>query len=745
MKILITGAAGFLGRYLVDLLSEEGHELATIVRPTSDRQYLEEKKVELIVGDLHDPAAIEAAADGAEVIVHAAATLRGSWDDFRAVNVEATRRLLELAVKNKVRRFVFISSVIVYDHSHATPGTQFSEKMAYEEAQQTYYCKTKIQAEILVKQAQEQHSLPTVILRPAAIFGKRGPLFISRLGFAAGGKRYLVVGKGTLPLPLSHVQGIAAAVGLAIEKDKAVGQTYNVVEDETMTQNEFFNEIRRYVLPGFSTIRVPYGLLKFVSQAADKALGVVGMSSPLPLSYMRLCTVPFSYSNGKIKKELGWQPQKDFRQSVREMMLWHKQRRRSKRKLSNDDIRVPIASNKKLRAGIVGCGVVSAPHLDALKRLRNAEVIAVCDPVQEARESVAKKYGVGKTYADYKEMLAHETLDVVHVCTPAQSHAEVSLAAMKRGCHVFVEKPMAATAGDARRMANAAKRHKVKLCVDHNHVFDKVMVQARNLLASRAVGRVSYLESWYGTSYSSDSKSRYLTYEGRDNWVYSLPGSLFQNFISHPISLLCDVMEGAAVQNVQAKFHRVVPHMPTDELHVTFENDEMVGLLNLSMAVSPRYLLLNIYGTEGTLKIDFLNKTVFLDKPNPRLPRVIGRSLMAFSQAKTLFAAGFRNLFAGVFGKYNMYQGNETLIRLFYKSILDEAPPPISPEEGLRSMEIMDEIWARLAERNGQPQQKVERVVSKRAAPRKKANGKAKAADGKAKAPRRTQAKPSAE
>ncbi len=743
MKILITGAAGFLGRHLVDLFSEDGHALITIARPTSDRSYLQAKGVRIIDGDLYDPAAIETASKGVDVVVHAAATLRGSWDDFEAINVKATQILLEQAVRNKVKRFVFISSIIVYDHSSAQPGTRFSEDMQQEEIEQTYYCKTKIQAEALVRQFHNEHKLRTVILRPAAIYGKNGPLFLSRLGFAAGGKCYLMVGEGTLPLPLSHVEGIAGAVKLAVEKDAAVGQTYNVVEDETISQKEFFAELRRQVIPGFSALRAPYGLMKFLSQSADKVLGLVGMTSPLPLSYMRLCAVPFFYSNEKIKKDLGWQTRPDFRQSLREMMLWHKKNRRSKRKLSNDDISVPIQSSRTLKAGIVGCGVISGPHLDALKRLKNAEVVAVCDPSEDARNTMAAKYGVTATYSDYKEMLEKEALDVVHVCTPAQSHAAISQAAMKKGCHVFVEKPMAMTAAEAGKMVSAAKRHKVEICVGHNHVYDKVMVQARTLLASGAIGRLCHVEAWYGTSYSSDSKSRYLTYAAKDNWAYQMPGSLYQNFISHPISLVQDLVDETQVSGVQSRFNRVVPHMENDELRVLFNGSQATGLINMSMAVSPRYFFLTVYGSEGTLKVDLLNKTVFLDKPSARLPRVIARSMMAFSQAKTLIAAGLRNLFAGIFGRYNLYQGNETLIRLFYKSILDSTPSPISADEGLRSMELMDKIWLKMPGGSGQTspppseQPRAEKPARKKTSSgkktaRKRVNGAARSAANKA-------------
>ena len=701
MKAFVTGAAGFLGRHIVDTLQREGFDVVTIVRPTSDVRHLRERNVRLIEGDLRDQECIVAATKGADVIVHAAATLRGKLEDFQEINVDSTRVLLEQAVKESVKRFVFISSIIVYDHSTASAWHTFSEEMAYESAQQTYYSETKIEAEKLVSAYRQKHDLATVILRPGALYGKRGPLFLSRLGMAAGNHRYLIIGNGNLPLPLSHVEGVAKAVSLSIEKREAVGKVYNVIEDESLSQKEFFDDVREFVVPRFSTLRLPFKFVRFLGLLADKVLGLVKMKSPLSLSYLRLCATPFYYCNKKIKSDLGWPPEQNFRQSIRDMMLWHREQKQPKRNPPENKTKVDIASTQKLRVGIVGCGVISGPHAEALGRLKNTVIAAVSDPVREARESVARKYRVSGTYSDYREMLDKEDLDAVHVCTPAQTHAQVSIDAMTKGCHVFVEKPMAMNTAEAKKMVAAAHKKKVKLCVDHNHLYDSVMVKARTLIASGAIGRVSYVESWYGTSYSSDTGSRYLTWEGRRNWAYDLPGTLYQNFISHPISLLLDVMGEAQIENVQAKYNRIVPHMSTDELLVRLESESMLGTLSLSMAVSPRYLFLNVYGTGGTMRIDFLNRYLFIDKPVAKLPRVLSRSAMAIKHSKSLFGAAVRNSFVGLIGKYNLYQGNETLIRLFYKSILDDEPLPISPEEGVRSMELMDEIWTKLPLKNG--------------------------------------------
>jgi len=429
----VSGAAGFLGRHIVDRLQRQGFKVVTIVRPTSDVKYLKEKNVKLVEGDLRDRECIVAAVKGVDVIVHAAASLGGKWEAFQRINVESTLKLLEQAQKENVRRFVYISSIIVYDHSSAAEGFTFSEEMQYEEVQQTYYSKMKIEAEKLVIQFREKHNLPTVILRPGVLFGKYGALFLPRLGFPAGGNSYFIIGNGNLSLPLSHVEGVAKAVSICMEDGKLVGQNYNVLEDQPITQNEFFGAVREFVNPRFSIIKIPYKLACFLARSGDKVLGIVKMKSPLDLLYLRLCATRFYYSNEKIKSELGWSPQKDFRNSIRDMMIWHKEQTLPRRDPPGNGTEVVISSNKNLKVGIIGCGVIAGPHMDALNRLKNVQLAAVCDLFRDAREGTAKKYHIAVTYSDYKEMLEREGLDVVHVCTPVQTHAQASVDAMNKG------------------------------------------------------------------------------------------------------------------------------------------------------------------------------------------------------------------------------------------------------------------------------------------------------------------------
>ncbi len=127
---------------------------------------------------------------------------------------------------------------------------------------------------------------------------------------------------------------------------------------------------------------------------------------------------------------------------------------------------------KKLKVGIIGCGgIANGKHLPGLKKVKEAEMVAFCDIVVERAEKAKENYGTpdAKVYADYKELLADASIDVVHVCTPNKSHAPISIAALEAGKHVMCEKPMAKTAADARAMLEAAKRTGKKLTIGYQN------------------------------------------------------------------------------------------------------------------------------------------------------------------------------------------------------------------------------------------------------------------------------------
>lgn len=129
---------------------------------------------------------------------------------------------------------------------------------------------------------------------------------------------------------------------------------------------------------------------------------------------------------------------------------------------------------KKLRVAIIGCGgIANNKHMLALAKIEEVEMVAFCDIDEEKAQKAAKDFGTeeAKVYVDYKVLLAEHKLDVVHVCTPNNSHDFITIAALEAGCHVMCEKPMAKTVQGAQAMLEAAQRTGKKLTIGYQNRF----------------------------------------------------------------------------------------------------------------------------------------------------------------------------------------------------------------------------------------------------------------------------------
>ena len=125
---------------------------------------------------------------------------------------------------------------------------------------------------------------------------------------------------------------------------------------------------------------------------------------------------------------------------------------------------------EKLKVGIIGCGgIANGKHMPALAKIKEVELVAFCDIIEERAVEAAKKYGAegAKVYTDYKELLADESIVTVHVCTPNRSHSFITIDALEAGKHVMCEKPMAKTYAEAKAMYEASVRTGKKLTIGY--------------------------------------------------------------------------------------------------------------------------------------------------------------------------------------------------------------------------------------------------------------------------------------
>ncbi|MDO7905205.1 Gfo/Idh/MocA family oxidoreductase [Paenibacillus sp. JX-17] len=151
--------------------------------------------------------------------------------------------------------------------------------------------------------------------------------------------------------------------------------------------------------------------------------------------------------------------------------------------------------SKKLRIAIIGCGgIANGKHMPSLAKQDKAEMVAFCDIVKERAEEAAAQFGAEgtKVYDDYRELLKDSSIDVIHVCTPNDSHAEITVAALESGKHVQCEKPMAKTAAQAREMLDAAKRTGKKLSIAYQNRFRDDSLYLKQLIEEGELGDIYY-------------------------------------------------------------------------------------------------------------------------------------------------------------------------------------------------------------------------------------------------------------
>ena len=156
------------------------------------------------------------------------------------------------------------------------------------------------------------------------------------------------------------------------------------------------------------------------------------------------------------------------------------------------------SSEKKLRIGIIGCGgIAEGKHLPSLARLKNVEMVAFCDIIEDRAKAAAEKYGVegSSVYKDYKELLKDKSIDVIHVCTPNKSHSVITIDALEAGKHVMCEKPMAKTAAEAKKMVEAAKRTGKKLTIGYQNRHRSDSEYLKKMCENGELGDIYYAKA----------------------------------------------------------------------------------------------------------------------------------------------------------------------------------------------------------------------------------------------------------
>jgi nucleoside-diphosphate-sugar epimerase len=318
VKVLVTGGAGFVGRYVVRELVRRGHDVTALTRRPPGASRPATRGVRFLHGDLRrmsDEMAGEIAAHDA--IVHLAAALSGTPRARFEGTVLATERLLDALTRAGWRgRFVHVSSIAVYGFNQVPPRGVLDESTGLEPelGRRDDYAWTKTWQERVVQGFADGGQAEVVIVRPGSIYGPERP-FQHRLGRMVGGRVLVLIG-GLTPMPLSYVENTASLLATCAEHPRATGEIFNAVDPDCPSQWRYLRHVRPR-LPTMVVLRVPLMAYRAACVAYERLERATGGAIEGPGFFSRyvMCPSfePYRYSTDKPGRVLGWRPPVDAR------------------------------------------------------------------------------------------------------------------------------------------------------------------------------------------------------------------------------------------------------------------------------------------------------------------------------------------------------------------------------------------------------------------------------------------------
>lgn len=323
----------------------------------------------------------------------------------------------------------------------------------------------------------------------------------------------------------------------------------------------------------------------------------------------------------------------------------------------------------QLKVAVIGCGNVSKVHFPAAASSPAAELIAVCDIKPERAEAKGKEYGV-PAYTNYEEVLDLQP-DIIHVCTPHNTHAEITIAAAERGINVLTEKPMAVTLHDADRMIKAAQDNNIKLGVIFQNRYNASSIAVRNAVRSGELGKIRGCRMFV-TWYRPDEY--YSRSDWKGTWDKEGGGVLIDQAI-HTIDLMQWIMGDIELleASIDNRTHDLIDVEDVAEATIFFKNGAVGSLYACNYYTYDADVFLEIHGEKGIARMEKDNAIIRIhDKHEMRV-----------------YPEGDHE----VIGKSYWGVNHKVQIDKFYTDVLEDRPVEIDGFEGRKALEIVRAIY----------------------------------------------------
>jgi len=320
VKVFLTGATGFVGSHLAELIINNGHQIRALLRTTSNLRWIADLNLETFYAKLDNANALLKGLQDVDVVIHAAALTKAlKNEDYYRVNFEGTKNLIDVIIENElpVKRFVLISSQAAAGPSQSLePVTENDPPQPVSE-----YGKSKLLAENYLKEKAQK--LEYTIIRPSAVYGPRDT---DVLQFFQSVKRGMIPKWQNREKYVSfvYVKDLVEGILVAAQHPKAKNQTYFIADPQPYTWDElaritleFFNSKAIHVPIPLSAVKVIAGLSEFWSKISKKPSIINRQKVAELIPDFWIC------SPQKIKNQLGFETSTDIETGVKRTLEWY--------------------------------------------------------------------------------------------------------------------------------------------------------------------------------------------------------------------------------------------------------------------------------------------------------------------------------------------------------------------------------------------------------------------------------------
>ena len=322
-RALVSGATGFLGGHLAQVLHGLGYRVRILVHKRNRIDHLLALGMEIVEGDLLDTASLVRAAAGQSVVFHTAGKVTdwGPREEYFQVNAEGTRNVIAACRENGVGRLVHVSSLSVLGLPRT--GEVITEATPYPRDLPDPYSASKRAAEQLVREANGVGGLATTVVRPGVIWGPGDITIVPRLADLLRRRQMLLIDGGRNLLGLSHIESLARGLVRAAELPGAAGQVYHLTDGEEITAREAVDALAEVMGVPRARLSLPYGVVYGIAALIEGAALLAGSATPPRMTRygVRLVACHCRYDIAKARRELGYRPAVTFREGIRHLAL----------------------------------------------------------------------------------------------------------------------------------------------------------------------------------------------------------------------------------------------------------------------------------------------------------------------------------------------------------------------------------------------------------------------------------------